>query len=232
MKKVFAIALAVMMVASVLAVSAFADGAVVSAPTIEAQPGDTVTMNISISNNPGIASMRFLVSADSRLSQESYAGGNGYNATLIDYAVLDNDDDISADGTVLSIVYTVPSDAQPGDVFPVNLSEGTAASFADISTMTDVDLTVSGGAIIIPGPVETEAPTTPEPEEDTPTPTPTVEPGEITPTPAPAVKPTPAPSNPGTSPKTGDSLFIGLCLLAVCGGAAFVVVSKKKSAEK
>ena len=222
MKKVFSIALAVLMIAAVLAVSAFADGAVVSAPVIESEAGATETVTISISGNPGISAMRFQLTPDSRLTKGEYSGGNGFYATYIDYVVLDNSVDVTADGTIFTLNVTVPEDAQPGDEFPITLAASpTGASAVNVAT-ENVDVSFVSGKIVIPV-VETPEPETPTPTPEPPTPTPA----------APIVTPTPTPApNPGTSPRTGDSLFIGLCLLAVCGGAAFVIVSKKRSAEK
>ncbi len=241
MKKILSIALAVMMIAAVLAVSAFADGAVITAPEQEAQPGETVSYSISVSGNPGVSAFRFPLSYDSRLTNNGYTAGSGFVATYIDYVVLDSSVDVTADGAIITFSFTVPADAQPGDKFPITLGAVQAVN----KDLNDVEASSVSGMIYIPGEPESPTPGTESPTPGTESPTPVTEspiPDETetpipdeTETPVPPSEapkgPTPTPA-PNVSPRTGDSLFIGLCLLAVCCGAAFVIVTKKRASEK
>jgi len=229
MKRILSVILAVMMVAAMLSVCAFADDAAVWGDVKHIPYSDedrSVTLDFFISGNPGIAGINMPMSYDTEKLSFNYGDissslFSGYDcATRVQ---LDSAKNVTENGTMFTLTFTVKGGAT--GVADVSLSLNDAYDEA----RNPVSVSVSGGQIIIDEPPATEPPATEPPATEPPaTEPPATEP--------PATQPpvvTPAPTAPGgTSPRTGDSLFIGLCVLAVCGGAAFVIVSKKKSAEK
>lgn len=122
-KRVFALLLCVIICFSVSFSSLAAnDTATIKVSSTEALPGDTVTINVEISNNPGIMAMAFCITYDSNaLAFKNYS--KGY---LSSYTVKDHSDkghvsfvnvenkDISTDGTIISLLFEVKEDAKPG----------------------------------------------------------------------------------------------------------------------
>ena len=95
----------------------------ISITTSEAKPGDTVRINISISNNPGIMAMAFCITYDSEtLEYKNYAKGYLSNYTVQDHAdkghisfVNVENKNVSTNGVLLGLVFEVKKDATPGN---------------------------------------------------------------------------------------------------------------------
>lgn len=121
-RRIIALFLAVMMLASMMAVTAYAEGT----PTIrvsdagEAARGAEVSVTVSLENNPGIMSFSLTVSYDNtRLSLVSLEQGsltssefwtvNGARATWLASS------DVAYDGVILTANFTVLDDAPLGD---------------------------------------------------------------------------------------------------------------------
>lgn len=122
-KRIFSLLLCTM-ICFALSFSTFAASSTanikISSATV--MPGDTVTINIEISNNPGIMAMAFCITYDSdALTYKNYS--KGY---LSGYTVKDHSDkghvaffnaenkDISTNGTIISLLFEVKEDAKPG----------------------------------------------------------------------------------------------------------------------
>lgn len=122
-KNIFTLLICVVLCLS-FGLSAFAtnDTAKITVSNADAMPGDSVTINIDISNNPGIMAMAFCITYDSdALIFKNYS--KGY---LTSYTVKDHSDkgyvsfvnvenkDKDTDGTIISILFEVKADAAPG----------------------------------------------------------------------------------------------------------------------
>lgn len=98
-----------------------------STPTItisseSAMPGDSVTLTIDISNNPGIMAMAFCITYDnSALEYTAYSKGYLSSNTIknhsekghISFVNVENSDK-ATNGTMLSVIFKVKGDATPG----------------------------------------------------------------------------------------------------------------------
>lgn len=126
MKKIISFFVAVLLVASMLTVGAFADETVASSKvygtTENAQPGETVTISFMISNNTGFDSAKMSVSAAAPLTvgeitRGLMSGGDVYN-NVINHA---SAAPVTANGTLFTVSIKVAEDAKPG-TYPVVLS--------------------------------------------------------------------------------------------------------------
>lgn len=122
-QRVFAVLLCIVIGFS-LCPSVFATNntAKINVSSVDAMPGDTVTISVNISENPGIMSMAFSITYDNTvLVYKSYS--KGY---LSSYTVLDHPDkghvsfvnvetkDVATNGTIISLLFEVKKDAKPG----------------------------------------------------------------------------------------------------------------------
>lgn len=125
--------LVIVMIFSVLSLSAFAaDGAVASITSAEANAGDEITLTLTIKNSPGIAGTQFYIGYDSNVM--SYVSGKavdtnffaafspeaGANPVKVVTANLSLNN-ITGDITVAEITFKVNDDAKTGE-YDVNLS--------------------------------------------------------------------------------------------------------------
>ena len=145
MKKVVSILLMLALVAS-LSVAAFAAGetGTVSVSTVEANPGETVTVEVAIDTNPGVCALQIKVNYDETalvLDEMTASGINGGVWTVEKWALWDNTADSTYTGTVLTLTFTVKEGAEIGsyavsvDVAAVNYDE------------EDVAFTATAGAV-------------------------------------------------------------------------------------
>ncbi|MBQ7983295.1 MAG: hypothetical protein IJ302_06985, partial [Clostridia bacterium] len=120
-----------------------ADGAgVISAAAIEAAPGETVSLPIVITDNPGIAIVRLSAAYDAALTfggttDTGLIPGGLHEVTAQNPVVLywNNhlaEENVTSDGTLAELVFTVPANAEIGTVYPVTLT-------ADASDILDAD---------------------------------------------------------------------------------------------
>lgn len=149
MKKIISFFVAVLLVASMLTVGAFADETdvvtKVYGTTATAQPGETVTISFMISNNTGFDSTKMSVSAAAPLTvgeitRGLMSGGDVFN-NIINHA---SGAPVTADGTLFSVSIKVAEDAQPG-TYPVSLSVTRLNVNGESLTYK-----ASGGAVVIP----------------------------------------------------------------------------------
>ncbi len=103
-------------------VSATTETPKITITSTDAMPGDSVTINIDITNNPGIMAMAFCITYDKdALVYKNYS--KGY---LSSYTVKDHSDkghvsfvnvenkNITSDGTIISILFEVKKESKPG----------------------------------------------------------------------------------------------------------------------
>lgn len=87
-----------------------------------AMPGDAVTINIAISNNPGIMAMAFCITYDSdALVYKNYSKGYLTSYTVKDHSdkghvafVNVENNDVATNGTIISLLFEVKKNAKPG----------------------------------------------------------------------------------------------------------------------
>ena len=243
MKKIIGFFVAVMLVVSMLTVSAFAAGSTaVYGTNVTAEAGDTVTIAFKINGNTGFDATKMTVSAAAPLEITNITKGL-MNGGLINLAkgIINHASEtaVTADGTLFTVTVKVAANAAAG-TYPVNLKVA-------YLTETDVSLnyTVAGGSVTIEA-EETVPPTTEAPTQkptEAPTEAPTQKPTEA-PTEAPTQKPTEAPTTEPTEgpttepvkpgdddvPQTGDMVgmivFGTVAMISVVAGAAYVCKRK------
>lgn len=222
-KNVFSRTLAVLASTAVLGaasmISASAAGEAISLSDVVGQPGETVTMPIVVSANNDCNSFDLLVAWDDATltgSAATFSGCNG-DTVLGDQmvSVVGYTSSTMADGAVASINFTIPEDAEDGQVYDVTIS-----SLNSFSTLTDGDVavdsvSVSGGTITVEIPEETTEAPTEEATTEAPTAAPTEE------------ATTAAPKKTTGSPKTGVTGVAVAVAGLVTAGATAVVLKKR-----
>lgn len=228
-KNVFSRTLAVLASTAVLGaasmISASAAGEAISLSDVVGQPGETVTMPIAVSANNDCNSFDLLVAWDDATLTGSAATFSGCNGDT----VLGDDQMVSvvgytsstmADGAVASINFTIPEDAEDGQVYNVTISSVTSFSTATDGDVAVDSLSLSNGTITVEIPEETtEAPT-----EEATTEAPTAAPTEEATT---AAATTAAPKKTTGSPKTGVTGVAVAVAGLVTAGATAVVLKKR-----
>lgn len=155
-----ALVIAVAMVATVpLDASAAGDtNAKITAGSVEATPGATVNVDISIADNPGIMGTTLKVEYGDKLVLKDSAAGDAFSALTMtkpgkyvsgckfiwDAQELETSD--IKDGAILSLTFEVSSAAAAGESFPVNITCEEAVN----SNLDPVSVDVTNGAISIP----------------------------------------------------------------------------------
>ena len=137
--------------------AATSDGAVMSVGEVEASPGDTVTVDVSIANNPGILGASLKVEYDSGLTLVK--GEKGEAVAPLDMTApgkyqspcnfLFNGTSISGDqifdGSVLKLTFQVPDDAVSGQRYAINV---TCQDVID-NDLNPLEVTVQNGYIAV-----------------------------------------------------------------------------------
>ena len=225
-KNVFSRTLAVLASTAVLGaasmISASAAGEAISLSDVVGQPGETVTMPIVVSANNDCNSFDLLVAWDDATltgSAATFSGCNG-DTVLGDQmvSVVGYTSSTMADGAVASINFTIPEDAEDGQVYDVTIS--TLTSFSTATDGDIADVAVSGGTITVEIPEETTA----APTEEATTEAPTAAPTEEATT---AAATTAAPKKTTGSPKTGVTGVAVAVAGLVTAGATAVVLKKR-----
>ena len=118
------------------------DGTVITAQSISAPAGSTVDFNIDIQNNPGIIGATLKVTYDNALTLVDASKGDAFSSLEMTKPGRYQSPcqftwdgvDISAsdirDGTILTLSFEVPSDAQDGDEYAVSVS-GQSGDYID-----------------------------------------------------------------------------------------------------
>lgn len=250
MRTVGVLSTAAMLAVGAMSITASADGAAkLSMDQIYAEPGQEVSFAMSVENlGTSWTGLEFLVNYDARLeatlnkagTAASISYGNAIDPDLAGEIsrggavskeltadgqkgfafALGTATAISGDGQLCIFKFTVPTDAQPGDEFPVNLTinEG---SFIDANKENIPFETVNGWIKIKEETVtsETTTTTTTTTEGAAETSAPVVTTSAVTTTKTPDVKP----------PKMGvDGVALGVVGMLSAAAAAAVVLKKKK----
>lgn len=222
-KNVFSRTLAVLASTAVLGaasmISASAAGEAISLSDVVGQPGETVTMPIAVSANNDCTSFDLLVAWDDATltgSAATFSGCNG-DTVLGDQmvSVVGYTSSTMADGAVASINFTIPEDAEDGQVYNVTISSVTSFSTATDGDVAVDSLSLSNGTITVEIPEETTEETTEAP---------TAAPTEEATT---AAATTAAPKKTTGSPKTGVTGVAVAVAGLVTAGATAVVLKKR-----
>lgn len=124
---------------------------------VTAQAGQTVSVPVVIKNNPGVAGAKIKIAFDSRLTLVSATKGDAF--AVLDYtapASLKNgaafnwdslDTQSNVDGTILTLEFEVPANAERGDTFAVSFSYRNGDIY-DVN-LDDVSLNMVSGTITV-----------------------------------------------------------------------------------
>lgn len=152
MKKVLSLVMSVLLLIGMMSVGALATGT----PTIQvsktdARPGDTVTVTVSLENNPGIACFEFMVNYDS--SSLEWTGvsvneemGGSWDAAVGETILWVNADNYTENGEIFSLTFKVLASAKAGDA-EVSVSYEAGEVFDE--NEQDVSFVVSAGGVTI-----------------------------------------------------------------------------------
>lgn len=135
-KTIVALMLILTLLTSVFAISTVnaAQGGVIAAETVQVEDGDeSVDVNISVSNNPGIMGMTLTVTFDENaLELEKVADGGILGAQshkpehVSPYTLAWSNDtattDITANGVIATLTFKVTANAEKGNAYPIGLS--------------------------------------------------------------------------------------------------------------
>ena len=148
MKKLIACLLAALMLGfAALPLSAAAAGAAVTVESKTAAAGDTVTLTLQLSGNPGIAYLRLTVDAADQLTLTGATNGS----VLKDFdqgvnLVWSADANSTANGTLAKLTFAVAQNAAAGD-YPVSVKIRECYN----EDFRDVAIAPVGGKITVPG---------------------------------------------------------------------------------
>lgn len=188
---------------------------VINVSTVYGLPGDTVTVSVSLANNPGIMaaaikavyddSVLELVSVD--LNTTNFNGQFQTGAKIVWAGSADN----ATNGEFITITFKVLDGAEGSTVVSIAYDEGDICNEAE----EDVNFAVMPGSVIFDT-EPTEAPVTDD----------TAAPSTDDTTEAPATTAGTEPTNP-TAPQTADA-GIAVAAVALAAAACFVAVKKRK----
>lgn len=236
MKKLVTALLAVMMIASLASLAAFADGATafhVMDTTVE-EGATEVTVTVNVENTPaaGITGAKWFISYDEALTLKAAAKGTftaegqfGTSQNLTDnpYSFLWalGTDAVKVDGSLCTVTFTLPEGAKVGDTYKVSVTYS-ADDTLDMNLESYKDITMIDGTISVvakaePSDTTTEAPapgSTEEPKPQEPTATATAEP---------KADDTTKKADDNKSAATGDMIAVVAAVMVVALGAAIVV---------
>lgn len=188
---------------------------VINVSTVYGLPGDTVTVSVSLANNPGIMaaalkpvyddSVLELVKAE--LNTTNFSGQFTAGAKVVWAGSADN----ATNGEFITLTFKVLDGAEGSTVVSIAYDEGDICNEAE----EDVIFAVMPGSVIFSTP-PTEAPVTDD----------TAAPSTDDTTEAPATTAGTEPTNP-TAPQTADA-GIAVAAVALAAAACFVAVKKRK----
>lgn len=157
-EKVLSLFLALILVLTCVPLNAFAVDydATVSVETVFASVGDTVDVNVSIKNNPGITGATFTVEYHSDLELVSAVEGTAFNVldftpagTLVspcNFAWDSENAEAKDDGTFLKLTFKVLDTAQKNDKLNVNIK----CRFGDVyNNQKDLNIEILNGAVTV-----------------------------------------------------------------------------------
>ena len=235
MKKLVTALLAVMMIASLASLAAFADGATafhVMDTTVE-EGATEVTVTVNVENTPaaGITGAKWFINYDEALTLKKAEKGTftaegqfGTSQNLTDkpYSFLWalGTDAVKVDGSLCTVTFTLPEGAKAGDTYSVSVTYSEDDTL-DMNLESYKGFTMINGTISV---VEKSVPsdTTSEAPKDDPT---TEAPKDDPTTEAPKDDPTTEAPNAddNKSAATGDMIAVVAAVMVVALGAAIVV---------
>ena len=123
---------------------------------VSAKPGETATVNVTIVNNPGLYGAIITYTYDTKLTLTEATAGSAFGNLDVSFGqykspftvVCDGmDKPAIEDGTIMSLTFTVPSDAAAGQKFNISGSylEGDIVD----NDFKDVDLDIISGSITV-----------------------------------------------------------------------------------
>lgn len=145
MKRLIALVLTAMLSLSVLVPVHAAEGAVVTAQKVAAKPGDTVTVDLTLSNNPGVAAIILTVRYDSSALTQS-AAANGVLFESMEAGrnlVFASASDVTANGILATLTFKVADGAS--GTYPIEVIVREACNSKD----EDVDFAAIYGAVSV-----------------------------------------------------------------------------------
>ena len=149
-RKIMAIMLAVIIALSTVVIAGASEVPTITVSSANAAPGETVTLNVALSNNPGINTFSFGFDYDETrlsLTDVELVSGIPGQFTYSKKAVWLNSEDITTNGNFLTLTFDVLDEAPIGDAYvAVTYSTG------DISNYNEEDVgfqTVNGQVKVI-----------------------------------------------------------------------------------
>ena len=237
MKKLVTALLAVMMIASLASLAAFADGEKTAFHVMDTtvEEGATeVTVTVNIENTPaaGITGAKWFINYDEALTLKKAEKGTftaegqfGTSQNLTDkpYSFLWalGTDVVKVDGSLCTVTFALPEGAKAGDTYSVSVTYSEADTL-DMNLESYKGFTMINGTISVveksvPSGTPTEAPapgSTEEPKPQEPTATATAEP---------KADDTTKKADDNKSAATGDMIAVVAAVMVVALGAAIVV---------
>ena len=222
MKKLVTALLAVMMIASLASLAAFADGATafhVMDTTVE-EGATEVTVTVNVENTPaaGITGAKWFINYDEALTLKKAEKGTftaegqfGTSQKLTDkpYSFLWalGIDAVKVDGSLCTVTFTLPEGAKAGDTYKVSVTYS-ADDTLDMNLESYKDITMIDGTISVVAKAEPSDTTTeaPKPDDTTKMPDDTTKKADD-----------------NKSAATGDMIAVVAAVMVVALGAAIVV---------
>ena len=237
MKKLVTALLAVMMIASLASLAAFADGEKTAFHVMDTtvEEGATeVTVTVNIENTPaaGITGAKWFINYDEALTLKKAAKGTftaegqfGTSQNLTDkpYSFLWalGTDVVKVDGSLCTVTFALPEGAKAGDTYSVSVTysedDTLDMNLESYKGFTMINGTISVVEKSVPSGTTTEAPapgSTEEPKPQEPTATATAEP---------KADDTTKKADDNKSAATGDMIAVVAAVMVVALGAAIVV---------
>lgn len=129
----------------------------ITVDTVNASAGETVTVNLKIKNNPGVAGAILTISYDSKLTLTSAVSGETFSALQFtgpgkysnpcNFTWDSESGMVTEDGTILTLQFEVSGTANAGDKLNINCSYRNGDIYDE--SLNDVTLNIVNGQIII-----------------------------------------------------------------------------------
>lgn len=148
-KKIMAALLSVLMIFSVVSIAFAAGNPTITVSSTTAKPGDTVTLNVAFSNNPGINTFSLDFDYDTtrlELKDVKLVDGIGGQFAYSKKAVWLNSTDITTNGNFLALTFDVLESAQAGEtIVKAEYNVGDIANYDE----EDVNFSLVSGKITV-----------------------------------------------------------------------------------
>ena len=118
MKKLTALFLSLLLIASIFPVAGAADGGSIAAAAVSAKPGETVQIPVTVTGNPGFSYLKLAFSYDDTAltfvkAENGTVSTDAFTPTAA-ALTWDSDNDATANGTLCTLTFTVKSNAKAG----------------------------------------------------------------------------------------------------------------------